>query len=602
MQLQYNRFYIEHGIRTPTQLIKTKQNDLSSFTLPVNSVMHYTVRDEEVLGISDDDPLMANLGERVLADYVTQYTADVIGQPTKINRQFMAEIRSYVNHHKRFKWVMQSKSLVNNRMIPMVVNYSSIDRSYRYRQGPGVFFQRRWNYYNTVFTEVANRLKKDDRHHFILLDPPSTIPPISRLKMVEKSFVERAGSSELLDVSLRRFIDTDSRFMVSQFWIWCGEHPEASIISQIDESLLDRCTLLYTLNGHYVSLNLGVFNSWIKRNEESKGQFTPINAQRLILRSFMGLQQLGTLTEDVALIDVGAAKEMTDDEIALLGDPIQQQAAMNTKKQMEEGVDPAHKDININAKGLRGRVDVKTHRVDLGDTPDETVLTPDGDSLDPLLAENMDQDLEQLEVVEAQIEANKVKAENLAYQPYAAKKASYTDTIDQLAETLSQKGLMSAAEYRRAKQLARRYETMKSPWNPDETLESFIQISNEALQLQDTTLVKNPMQGVPDESVYKSSTKGFTSDYIKNVMTKDIANSIMHVQSAGVAVTDLSIKDEHTYLGSHQIISCQLTPLIGAPTTVKMKLPVIDNNGIFMANGVKYKIKSQRVDRYLFSN
>lgn len=132
-----------------------------------------------------------------------------------------------------------------------------------------------------------------------------------------------------------------------------------------------------------------------------------------------------------------------------------------------------------------------------------------------------------------------------------------------------------------------------------DTLAEHAPIDPEELKItpESSRLVRRDLPGVFDKSMLNYSLKDFHSRYIRDVLSKDVENCMLHMQQAGVAITDMSATPKHDYLGSSLEISVQVTPLVGTPTTMKMTFPLPDKDGHFVANGVKYSMRNQRVDQ-----
>lgn len=611
---QYSKFYLDHGIRSTSQLISLRRNTLEGFVFPIYSTLHYTPRDIAGLGITPDDPLIANMGDRILIDVIGDYLGDEIGAPIKKPRVLINEIRQYIKKHKQFKYVEQAKALEEIRAVPKVLNYSSLDVSYKYRTGMAVFFQRRYNYYNTVIAHVAKELSQSARHQFVLLDVPDLIPPVSRLKEAEADIINRDNKNIPMDLKHRQRFNTDASFLVLHLWLWCGKNHRYSIFDQLPVEQLDRVDLMFVVDDRYSILNMGQLNTWIKRAGDSTGLFTENKAQLTILRHFMSLQQISSVSDDVVVVDDASLADIR----ALIdngseSDPELAQALNQISSLVRETDIPVNVDVNIDATGVTKapiNIDIKSkskkpiknenQRLDnkLADlVTDETNPEEIGSIQEnEILGEELERDLKQLEILEAQREANKLD-EVRDYVAYKPTEQQPTTVIDKLTDDLADRGLLSAAEVRRAKALGRRYQQIKSPFDESQSVAEFSKISPEALKISPVTKIRDKnITGLMDESMMSYSIKDFDSRYIEEVLNKDVTNAFLHVQQAGVAVTDMNLKRVDEYLGSYVELSVQLTPVVGTPTTVKAKLPLPNSDGIMVSNGVHYKMRKQRVD------
>ena len=72
--VQFNRFYIEHGIRNVGQMMTLRKNDITQFTYPLNTTLHFGVREIGEIGLPQEDELFTNAGTRILTNYISQYS------------------------------------------------------------------------------------------------------------------------------------------------------------------------------------------------------------------------------------------------------------------------------------------------------------------------------------------------------------------------------------------------------------------------------------------------------------------------------------------------------------------------------------------------
>lgn len=594
MAIQFGRFYLDHGVRTSSQLITLRKNPIEEFNIPSNSTLHFTPRDTGTLGITDEDVLIANAGNRILVDVVGFYSGKTIGKPIKLARLLPKESRAYVKDYKGFNYYPMAKNLLSLAMVPYVINYSSIDQSYRYQAGGGVFFQRRYNYFSTVAARVAQELKETKRNQIILMDIPSTLPPVSKLREVEQSWVTNADKPMPLELRLRNFIDTDARFSLFQVWLWVGENRELSTLAQIPEEDYDRVSFLYVVNNQFVLMNMGKLNSWIKRAGNLKGIFPPSKIQRIILRMYMSLQQVVTVQEDEEIVDLGVIEEYKDTKLEDITDEGIRAAVAKTRDKIEKNDTDPLLNVDMAVGGMTGDIDVKVNK-NMEDKIGEYRGVETDDDFDGLLASEIDKDLAQLETIDAQNQVLDMNTQK-TYVPYKPTEFTHTSVIDSLTDDLASQGLLSAAEVRRAKGLARRIETIESPFVESRTVLEDLEIPKSLLEMGETQLMDDVPKGMFDKSALQYSLKNFDDKYVKEVLHKDVLNAVTHIQKAGIAVTDMKAERVDEYLGSYINLSVQLTPVVGSPTTVKIKLPIINEDGTFKSNGVTYTQRKQLVD------
>lgn len=166
-------------------------------------------------------------------------------------------------------------------------------------------------------------------------------------------------------------------------------------------------------------------------------------------------------------------------------------------------------------------------------------------------------------------------------------------TVEVKARELRDSGNMSVPEYKRAVRLANTYKTVKAT-EGEGSLEEQATVKTSDLVIPEWSAPQ--LDGVLDAGMLTSSLKKMDEHYIKNVMGKDIAAMVLNVQNTGVAVTGFTKETVVDAANKYDHYAIQLTPLGGKPSTIHVRLPTVDKNGKFIANGVTYHMAKQRGD------
>lgn len=588
-------FYREHGIRNVGQLLTLRQNDILEFRLPMNSTLHVGIRGIGEIGLPEEDELLVNAGNRILAQFRFKYSGNTVGAPVVVHRQTLPEVKAFLKRNKNLKWFEHSKSWLQSPVVPYIVNYCSLDTSYRYRERDGVGLFRQVNFFNTIVDGIVNELTSSDRSQFMYFDTPETLPALSRLQEAERQLLANLDKELPLDRRIRNSLPSDGHFLLLQLWLWAGENPHLSILSKIEPSLLDRVLFLTSVDGKYSTLNLGTFRSWVRSPENPKGSLSPQRAQRAILRHFMSLQQIGALTEDSIIVDEVSELDRQESELnAVVSDSSLNDVVGSDSEYTSEKPSAPVLTVDIDANGIKKDKKLNVNTKAVKSTVDDTdaALSDEED----FLFDQMDKDLAQHAASAAQSEVDDILESENVYQDYKVTPVDFTTKIVDTANELHRQGLFTAAEVRRANSLANRYKNLTSPFDTTQKLEDYLEINDSDLKITDTRLTAKPIKGVIDDSMMYCATKDFTSKYIDEIMGKDITNAIMHFQKGGIALTDINMVRVDELMGSYYTISAQLTPVVGKPTTVRFSVPVISRDGIFKANGVNYRQKIQRRD------
>lgn len=598
--VQFNKFYIDHGIRTAGQLMTLRKNEITEFAFPINTTLHFGVREIGEIGLPQEDELFVNSGRRILTNFIYTYQhPDVLGGPIKLPRQFIQEVNKFMNRNKHFKFFERNKATIEIATVPYVINYSSIDLTYKYRPVEGNNYWRRVNFFRTVVDGVVKQLQATTRNQMMYFDVPVLLPDINRLMDAEKQLLKNEDKQLPLDHRIRTMLGSDGAHLILEFWLWAGENSHLSVFSRIPKDKLDKVSFITSLDGRYSVLNLGTFRSWVRDKDNPRGALTPARAQRAMFRHFMAIQQIRSVSDDTIIVDTESEldKNSLERQAGTNKDHMSlKDAAGGDREYLSENPADPKLEVNIDATKFGGKtlnVDAKAYQ------RDEDIIGGSPSDIEDFLFDQMDRDIQQHSVTAAQIAVDNLETSEGVYKAYEAKELGLEGKINAMADDLASKGLYSSAEVRRVKGLSERYKKIRSPYDETLTIEEYMDIDPASLLIgEDTRLTKKPLRGILDPSMLDYSIQDFDSRYINEIMGKDVVNAFMHFQRAGIAVTDLSMTRVDEYLGSYNVFSLQLTPVIGKPTTVKIKIPVFDRNGIFVANNVKYKMKKQRRDQH----
>jgi len=154
--------------------------------------------------------------------------------------------------------------------------------------------------------------------------------------------------------------------------------------------------------------------------------------------------------------------------------------------------------------------------------------------------------------------------------------------IEASARELMAGGSLSLPEYKRTIKQASRYKSLPAT-NGQATLADQVRVSQKDLIIPTTS---------DGEGIIESMDK----NYVATVMEKDIAAMALSVQNANVSLTNFTATDVEDAANNYTHYTMQFTPLGGSPSTVHVKLPKVDPQGKFFANGVTYYMAKQRGD------
>lgn len=169
-----------------------------------------------------------------------------------------------------------------------------------------------------------------------------------------------------------------------------------------------------------------------------------------------------------------------------------------------------------------------------------------------------------------------------------------TDAINKQTAELAEVGLLSGAEQRRLITASTKYKSIPNPQG-EGTMEDLLVIDKGVIGSVGKGHIAD-IRTVPDKSMLGSTLLDFDKKYVKEVMPKDIAGMVMSLQTAGVAIVDYKVERQVDIANKYDAYTIKLVPVRGVPSTIRFRLPVVEANGTFIANGVKCRMNKQRGD------
>lgn len=577
MQL-YNIFYRTRGIRRVNQIVSPPLSFVKDWEIPRASVLHY-LTDNVATGPDANYPYLKGAERGAWIDHLTSLMSTE-GNPRYLPSGAMHEIREYNAHNPLMRWMRhRAYTTLTDARYPLVVNYDLLPKLYVYRTN----IWARWYEWQNRYVTLCNHITKAseiERQQFWVIELPAEIPSIVKFQHADAKH----------DTTTARMFNNDTLITLLDLWKWVGENRENSILSTVPTLALEKLNIVFTRNGQFTVMNLGLLNSWRESDEDDEPsvameslfaeinddvsledghtgvQLDPLKLQKRLLRLWL---TLGDANVDADIIG--------DDEFVELN-----AAGLTPRKQTTDDVDS-----DADAK-FRDPVET--------DPDDETeVNTDDTEHQGGKLA--IDEDDAQTDTLlqthsETTSEAPVGVVDLEAVAPYQA--PLYTpeaNVIRKAKEALAQ-GSISLAEYQRLQMLSERYQTIEAP-GTDTPLSEFVKIPSTTLAIpKDVTLA--PTAGLVDATMNQSSLTVFDTQYIDQVLDRDVLGMIVGFQQSGVALTKLHAEDFQNISNHYRIYTIELTPVTGKQSTLKVKVPVVQADGTVLSGGVRYYLKKQR--------
>jgi len=593
--MKYTDYYRHYGVRRAMQMVAPTLTPMQKLQLPQQSILH-DLPEGGAVGISSDDFLLRNITGPIYADHIVDL-ADKRGNPRHSMISVQKLIREYHRKYRRIRQLHGLERALADKRSTIIENYGFLGQLWRY---PATLYRPYNKWYNvaaTVWERIAHIAGETQRPQFIEARLPTLLP--------SKIMLNKA-SGPVTTRLLSMFPDQESLFIL-EIWKWLGEtHRKDSLLSKIPLDKLHLVNLLWIESDRWFVLNLGLLNDWRLPSEEElkegakalKGAIPWISIQNRFLRLLMFLHESRTMQG-------GEAKPLSEDEkIADAGHDAEHHPEEPTESVLEKpatisvpsGKDGEHEDVELEPDMNFGKLPVDTvEETPENNTKIDALIDRDLSALDHLHMEREMVDEEALEEAGRSLPDLHTADETMLDIP-ALKDITLEEGIRAKANQLADQGLLSAAEYRRLEKLADAYSKLPNPFgNRQGTLAEAVHIDLESLKIDPVKLAPS-IGGVFDPSMIHTTLSVFEPKYLKEILHKDVGNAVLHVQKAGIAITDYQVKEVRDAMNHYEAHSVQLTPVRGKVSTFHFRLPKVREDGTFVANGNLYRMAKQRVD------
>lgn len=601
MLLQYPVFYRKFGIRLAQHLISPRLFKVEDFRFPLNSTLHYVSHSETDLTPDQNQAHFAFFkNKRIGMDIVGALQSEE-GNPRKTSLQVIQVARKFFQKNRLFRFVKDVNTVIKDPNALTVLDYGYLTKLYRYSKTPLTPYHEWINIERTAWKNIADTAVKSERHNFIFYEVPDVLPSVNTLRQFSKK----------LSSNFNHFFDTPEKKFLLELWKWIDvEDREKSILNAIPVDQLGKVNIVFTFKGLWCVLNLQQLENWRKSSEDKDSeidkpthtqQYNPQQLQKLILKLCIGVQS--------------GVMPVTDETIP---NNIQNTEPVNNGEgsDTDAAIDPDEEDADT---PIGNRVDIEQPTLQKHEDLETLERELENENTSGDILSEVDKELEVLETIEKRyllarvsntnisvpsevedvfkplsFETNTTELEEIHSSIYREKTAEEVlkDTIDRHSEY----GLMSAADYRNLVKQADKFMASPNPHDGRTPIKDFIKVDPEKLSIKHEEIQLAERKTVADKSMLVSSLNAFDSKYIKEVMGKDISAMAVNIQRAGIVLQSYEVETHDSILGAFEVHTLKVKPIDGAPSTIRFKIPKVDEEGNFVANGNKYHMRKQRGD------
>ena len=597
-------FYRKFGVRVPQHLLTPNVPLIEKFSFPKESIYNFANLTGTTLGPPTDDYYIRDISKMIYMGHADILTS-MKGAPRRLPTPPLQYIRKYHSQHRRFRWQKEVETSIKDPNTLVIYNYSLLPILYKYNRNVYSEYYKWWNIQSTIWNKIDSIAKVSNRQQYYFFNLPTVLPSVASLNMFIKT----------LNQNMLRYFDNHDSLFILELWKYFNpDTKDTSVLSSLSPESLNKINLVFTDSGRFVMFNLGLVNSWIDYkaidnevldDKPKKYKFRPNQIQKMLLFLLMKLMQYraGNVVEDNITTEDTKEKEKASDEF-------------------QRDISENKEDDNDDDNGRETTEIVEPQEDTIVDTSqiDKMLLELDNEEEIPsinnvkTLLDNLDNNLADLEKIEA-ISVFKKEEDNkgdalLNKDTTSSKKitvdndnvnsedfsevTTVENIIQDLCNNLAEDGMLTASEYRKNLNLLEKYKSIKAI---DGTpLEDFIKYNPEDIKINKEDTKLDDVNTVVDKSMLASTLIEFDKKYIKHVLPKDTAKMVVALQKAGALVTDYTVEKIEEIQGDFEIHTVKVKPIVGVPTTLRFKLPVVNENGVFVSNGIKYTMRKQKID------
>lgn len=602
MQQLYSFFYRQMGVKRVQNLLSPRVFNFNDF--PKNSFVHELNHDAEHPDIDSSKMYYANFTRRILVDYVN--ILDIVkGTARRKEIPILGLFREFHRNNKKFRYQRNNYKAVDDTNALMILNYSYLDKFYIYSTLPLSNYYRwfnneatRWNNINRIATEI-------NRNHFVFINLPNEIPSLTLLNTFSK----------VSNIQLMKIFDTNEKLFVLELWKWLGEDTRGqSTLSNIKPENFNKINIVFTSkDGRSSVINLGYINSWIKGSENvtefpNVPQLDFKQIQRLFLKYLIVLSTLAPEEIEAIPDEANNVSPVTTDE-TLSSDEMGEDddngetkdsnfyQGINSKASPSSPVNatPVNDFVENNDKGNFDDISAVLDEVDKDiealekvnkiNLKQKGIHVDDSNIVDHLHGDATEQPI----VYDEEVPIEELKSKIYDYQ---TPEQSLTNQVNEFVEY----GLISASEFRKVSAEINNYSKMQDPYGSKQPVSEKSIVKPEDIIIKDTDTEIVATDKVLDKTMLSSTLQTFDSKYVNSVYQKDMLSMVGSIQKSGVIVRRHEIETDSSVLGSYEHHTLELKPLDGVASTIHFKLPKVNEDGTFVANGNKYTLRKQRVD------
>lgn len=625
--IPYPIYYRQYGIRRSAQLQSPTFHELTDVSLPKDAIYHYNPESPLLFGPLETNPWYKSDTHLKFISHISDYAVIPQGPVVKKPVATQQYVQAYRRKHRTLKLLRDFFGINRQPNMLIIRNYCLLNHVYRYKPNMLLKYYRFYNFYATIMRHIDDDGNKSDRQQFFEVRLPKKLLRRNTFNQIAKDYSKGVSRRTL------KFFDDDDSLLLLHLWMWLGPQRQYSIFNKISLKNFHKVNLIITDNGRYTILNLGEVDKWRNGqddidNEEidtsdmsddeledfEKGE-RPERIQvkfYMLLEKFFNLRTESTVKViDVPKYDLNDTSEIQEDEETdttadvKIQQPHQDENSDANIYATTSQPDETNDDSDTLPEDNKGFTDivekpspkVNKTRPPIPALPDEELVLDNEEDFEPVVYQPQSKETDGVIVVndptviiedddgdEIEIDQDQISQLN-----------DYEKEPLEDAMELLQAGYITAKEYKRYEALAQQWKKTPSPYDPNLTLEEYMKIpEQDTMKIEPVKIPDNDF--VIDKSMLTATTEGFHKQYIEKVYKRNIVQSVMSLQKSGYIVQNIEREEKKDPVSNYEILSVKVQKIGGKESTIKIKLPIVDEEGFIKSAGVKYRLLLQRGD------
>jgi len=560
--IRFDKFYKLYGLRKTRDLIYPKILLTTDLILPRNSMLHYYTQNSAVYPNKDIEIFsniincnILNLFEFINPIYEFKHiNTNEISLATKykkLSKDFIT-----ITNPKKMKYLFNKNNFIYRNTV--MYNYSTMPDRYRLVERIDTNYKVSKDILNSIIENIheINHMDiktKESIHHFIILDLPKVLLSVEKFKV----YVEKKDDDILI---YKEFYNTNRVLLLELMKIFSFDKYKTTIFKNINSlEEMKSINFILKLDNKFVIVNLAVLLSFNKEYELINNS-TKLNSKSYMKLFHYFIKLIYNLDGNNS-VDISSGKYSNNIDKLLYSNGNDKLSVTD----IENG-----KDVKL----------VDIDKIELDTEEDSTV--EDAKLIDKVLKIEDTKEVDKVdEIVEKHSDIDMLLSNE-------------GNVIDEIHTEIS----YNIVDKKRKKMLEEQLETIlntESPYKDGNTFKDMLTYNKEELNISDKDKTLPDNDTIFNKDLLQDGVHNLDKQYISKVYKKDIVNSVFNIQKAGMVIKDYDIQTYEDILGKYEEHSITFKDFDKGTSTVKFKLPVINEDGIYQISNNNYRMKSSKL-------